>query len=109
MEYKEQLIKRIASLLLIIALMMPIAVKFIHIFEGHEHVACTEHKTHLHKSNSKCDICIFQIGSFNYDVIGYPELLITETPCNIKGGICAVSLHSFKVNNTKLRAPPIFA
>ena len=109
MDYKKQLTKSIASLALLIALMLPTAVQFIHMFEGHEHIACSENKTHIHKSSTKCEICSFHLGSFNYDITEYPDLLVSEIPMNVKDTSTSLLFHSFKVTNTQLRAPPVLA
>ncbi|WP_159021375.1 hypothetical protein [Formosa sp. L2A11] len=106
MDQKKQLGKNIASLLLFIALMLPTAVKFVHIFEGHEHFTCTETRTHLHKTVSRCEICSFHLTSFKYDIFEYPDLLVSETLQKTVADFSALQLHSFKITNTQLRAPP---
>lgn len=106
MDQKKQIRKNIASLLLFIALMLPTAVKFIHIFEGHEHFTCTESKTHLHKTVSKCEICSFHLATFKYDIVEYPDLLVQEVPLENIITFSELQLHSFNITNTQLRAPP---
>ncbi|WP_299781542.1 hypothetical protein [uncultured Formosa sp.] len=109
MNQKQQLGKNIASLLLFMALMLPTAVKFVHIFEGHQHFTCTEQKTHLHTSVTKCEICSFHLASFKYDIVEYPDLLLTEVPLEMEVNFTPLQLHSFSITNTQLRAPPIFS
>ncbi|WP_146743714.1 hypothetical protein [Aequorivita sp. CIP111184] len=106
MDYKKQLGKNIAALLLFVALMLPTAVQFVHMFEGHEHIACTEQTTHIHKSEVKCEICHFHLASFNYDIDQYPELLLPSIPVKIEANFASLQFHSFKITNTQLRAPP---
>ena len=53
---KRQLGKKIAALLLFVALMLPSAIQFIHMSDGHEHVACKEKTTHIHKSVVKLSL-----------------------------------------------------
>ena len=109
MDYNKQIGKNITALLLFVALMLPSAIQFIHMFEGHEHIACTEQTTHIHKSVVKCDICSFHLASFNYGIVEYPELLLPKIPVNIKANFASLQYHSFKITNTQLRAPPIFS
>ncbi len=109
MIFEKQLGKNIAALLLFAALMLPTAIQFSHIFEGHEHIACTEHKTHIHKTVVKCDICHFQVASFKYDIFEYPNLLLPKIPVTIEANFASLQLHSFNITNTQLRAPPILS
>lgn len=109
MDYKKQLGKNIAALLLFVALMMPTAIQFFHMFEGHEHIACTEQTTHLHKTIEKCDICHFHLASFNYDIAEYIQIISPVIPVKIEADFASLQFHSFKITNTQLRAPPIFS
>ncbi len=109
MDYKRQLGKNIAALLLFVALMLPTAIQFIHMVGGHEHIVCTEQQTHIHKSKVKCEICSFHFTSFNYNIAEYPDLLLPKIPVKIEANFASLLLHSFKKSNTKLRAPPIFS
>ena len=44
------------SLILSFVLLVPSAVKFLHIFENHQHETCLgEHTTHLHKVDKDCE------------------------------------------------------
>ena len=109
MDYRKQIGKNIVALLLFAALMLPTAVQFFHTFEGHEHIACTETTTHIHKSITKCEICSFHLASFNYDLAKYPDLLVPKIPVEIDVNLSSLQFHSFQITNTQLRAPPIFS
>jgi hypothetical protein len=109
MDNKKQLGKNIAALLLLIALMLPTVIPFIHIFEGHEHIACSEKTTHIHKNVIKCEICSFNLATFTYDIIEYRELLRPKIPVKIEVNFASLQYHSSKITNTQLRAPPIFS
>ncbi len=109
MDFKKQFGKNIAALLLFVAFMLPPALQFIHVLEGHEHITCNERSTHIHKSIAKCEICSFHLASFNYDIAEYPELLRSTIPVKINDNVASLKLHSFKITNTQLRAPPIFS
>lgn len=109
MDYKKQIGKNILALLLFAALMAPTAFQFFYMFEGHEHITCTEKTTHIHNSVTKCDICDFHLASFNYDIAKYPDLLIPNIPVKVDVRFTSLQLHSFTITNTQLRAPPIFS
>lgn len=109
MDHKKQIGKNLVALLLFTALMLPTAIQFFHLFEGHEHVACTEKSTHIHESTTKCELCSFHIASFNYDIAKYPELQLPKIPVKLDANFASLQFHSFKVTNTQLRAPPIFS
>jgi len=109
MDNKKQIGKNIVTLLLFAALMIPTAVQFFHIFEGHEHIACAEKGIHVHKSNTECEICSFHLASFDYDIAKYPDLLIPKIHVKVDENLKPLKLHFFKITNTQLRAPPIFS
>ena len=109
MNLRKQFGKSIAALLLFVALMLPTAIQFFHLLEGHEHVACNNFSTHIHKSIEKCETCTFHLSSLNYDIAEYPDLLAPTIPVKINQDFSSLLLHSFKITNTQLRAPPIFS
>ncbi|MBJ7879938.1 hypothetical protein [Gelidibacter salicanalis] len=109
MEYKKQIGKNIVALLLFVALMLPTAIQFLHIFEGHEHISCTDQVTHLHNSDVKCEIGHYYLVSFNYDIAEYPELFLSAIPLKVEADFASLQFHSFKITNTQLRAPPVFS
>ena len=109
MDSRKQIGKNIVALLLFVALMLPTAVQFFHVFEGHEHNTCSEKTTHIHKSITKCDICDYHLASFNYDIAKYPDLLLPKIPVKIEADFTSLQFHSFQITNTQLRAPPIFS
>ncbi len=109
MYYKKQIGKNVITLLLFAALMLPTAIQFFDMFEDHEHIACTEKTTHIHKSIASCDVCDFHLVSFNYDVFKYPDLLLPNIPIKVDANFASLQFHSFKITNTQLRAPPVFS
>jgi hypothetical protein len=109
MDYRKQIGKNIVALLLFVALVLPTAVQFIHMLEGHEHIACTENVTHIHESVTECDICDFHLALFNYDITKYPDLLLPKILVKAEANFTSLQFHSFQITNTQLRAPPIFS
>ena len=63
-EFKSQMVFKFATLLLVAALMMPTATKFLHVFNHHQHEICNgEYQTHLHKSDFECSFYKFKLSS----------------------------------------------
>ncbi|MFT4847716.1 MAG: hypothetical protein ACI83B_000237 [Sediminicola sp.] len=108
-EFKKQLGKNVSALLLFVALMLPTATQFIHMFDGHEHITCAENTAHIHKSDVNCEVCSFQLVSFNYNIAEYPELGLPKIPVKIEANFASLQYHSFKITNTQLRAPPVLS
>ncbi|MGY8886655.1 MAG: hypothetical protein ACKVGT_07535 [Flavobacteriales bacterium] len=106
---RTQFGKNVSTLLLFAALMLPTAVQFFHLFEGHEHITCSEKTTHIHKSNTSCDVCDFQVASFSYDIAKYPDVIAPKIPVGVDLNGTSLQFHSFIITNTQLRAPPIFS
>lgn len=104
----KQLGQAIVSMLLLIVLMLPTAVQFSHVFEGHEHILCNKKSSHIHQDVPDCQICDFHLASFNYDVVDYPDLLLPNIPTKVEKSFSTLLFHSFKITNTQLRAPPYF-
>ena len=109
MDYKKQIGKSITAFLLFVALMVPSAIQFIHMFEGHDHVACTEQATHLHETVVKCDVYSIHLASFNYDIAEHPNLLLPKVYVEKKVSFAFLQYQSYLINNTQLRAPPVFS
>ena len=109
MDYKRQTVKNITALLLFVALMLPSAIQFIHMFEGHDHLACKEQTAHLHETVVKCNVFSIHLASFNYDIAEYPNLLLPKIYVEKKVNFAFLQFHSFSISNTQLRAPPIFS
>ena len=78
MYLKSQLGKNIATLLLSLALILPTAIQFSHMLEGHEDVSCNIQSSHIHKSQKTCKICAFHHTSISYDIAKYPDLVFTQ-------------------------------
>ena len=97
---------KFTTLLLVLTLLMPSAVKFAHIFSHHEHEVCEgESKTHLHTLDVDCTFYkfnlnnqyTFSIQSFNFFVLedNYQDIF-TEY----------LFLDSFQTLHFSLRGPP---
>lgn len=109
MKIKEQIGKSIAALLLFAALVLPSAIKFVHVFEDHEHFTCSAVSTHIHKSIIECDLCDFNYVSFDYTTAKFPNVHLPKVLLRVVSMEAPLKYNSFKITNTQLRAPPIFS
>lgn len=104
---KQSFGKNILALLFVAFLMLPTAIQLFHISEVHQHVTCTKKLIHVHKSVSECDLCDFHMSPVTYDIESYAGLLIPEIFVNLNIDLNSLQLPSFKITNTRLRAPPM--
>lgn len=56
----------VGSIALACLVLLPTAVEFSHVFEKHEHVACSEVSTHLHEKEFDCSLCDFKISVYHF-------------------------------------------
>ena len=109
MYLNNQLGKNIAALLLLLALILPTAIQFRHMIEGHEGDTCNNLSTHIHKSEKNCEICAFHITSFNYDIAKYPDLLLAQISVKVSTTYTPLQLYFSTLTNNQLRGPPVFS
>jgi hypothetical protein len=109
MNHKEQLSLKIAALLLVIALMSPALVKLLHICQDHEHIACNDQSSHIHKTTIKCDTCSFHLASFSNDLMYFPALVVPCVKLKLIVNFAPQEYSFFNKTNTRLRAPPVFS
>lgn len=64
------------AMILCFVLLVPSAVKFLHIFENHQHETCLgEHTTHLHKIDKDCEFYKFKVNQpFTFSNTNYTEV-----------------------------------
>ncbi|SMC72004.1 hypothetical protein [Cellulophaga tyrosinoxydans] len=106
MEFKKQFGKSILGLLLFAIFLMPTVIQFSHVLEGHKHTICTDNSTHIDAKVTKCEICDFHFVVFNYEIIRFPELIISVPPRHIETNIVSINFKSFNLTHKQLRAPP---
>ena len=109
MYLKSQIGKNVAAVLLLLAIILPSAVQFSHMIEGHEGVACNDHSTHIHKTEKTCEICAFQLTSVSYDIDKYPDLLLTQISVKVSTIFTPLRFHYSTLTNKQLRAPPVLS
>ena len=109
MYLKNQLGKNIAAVLLLLALILPTAIQFSHMVEGHEDVTCNDQSTHIHKSEKTCEVCAFHHTTVSYDIAKYPDLLLTQISVKVSINYTPLQLYFSTLTNNQLRGPPVFS
>ena len=109
MYLKSQIGKNVGAILLLLAILLPTGIQVSHMIEGHDDVACNNHSTHFHKSEKTCEICAFQVTSFNYDIAKYPDLLLAQISVNVSTTYTPLQLYFSTLTNNQLRGPPVFS
>ncbi len=105
--FKKEIIRNLSATIFSFALLFPTAVKFAHTFEGHEHKACTEFSTHIHKKQLDCSICDFHFSIFDFTPQELPEFAVLNS---FQKTETVYLLPEFNLNTTHyfLRGPPLF-
>ena len=109
MYLNNQLGKNIAAFLLLLAIMLPTAIQFSHMIEGHEGIACNDQSTHIHQSEKICEICAFHLTSFSYDIAKYPDLQLVHISVKVSTTYTSLQLYFSTLTNNQLRGPPVFS
>lgn len=106
---KVNIRKKVTANLLFVVLIFPTVFNFLHHFSEHHHIECSENKSHIHQSISNCDVCDFNLLSFNYDINIDTELQTIEIYEEVNIIFTSLKFHSFNITHKQLRAPPIFS
>ena len=106
MDRNKQILKFLSALGLFIALMMPTIIQFVHVFDVHEHIVCTDQDLHVDQTQTKCDICTTQVPPFDFSVSNDSEILQTEIVVSNEEGIPSLKSGSVIFNSNPLRGPP---
>ena len=91
--------------MLVALLWFPLVVQFAHIFEGHNHKPCGDITTHLHEKKVNCTLFEFHFSNFNYSVVSYPDLYVTNVPFTYETRYFSVEITS-DTSTYFLRGPP---
>ncbi len=109
MYLKNQIGKNVAAVLLLLAVMLPSAIQFSHMIEGHEGSACNDQSTHIHKSEKACEVCAFHLTSISYDIVKYPDLLLAQISVKVSTLFTPLQFNRSTFTNKQLRGPPVFS
>lgn len=97
--------KYIISNVLIITVLLPFVVQFIHSFEHHSHDVCTIVETHLHEHEVDCSVFHFKINQNSIDFSS--EVILTENTSSETIIISSdAQIASIKLTHKSSRAPP---
>jgi len=105
-QFKEHIIYKFCTVILILALLTPSAVKFFHIFEDHIHEVCKNNqKTHFHEFDLDCEFYKFKLKTqFSLSTNDFQFLDIVENYQPIVLQYCY--LNDFQSLHFSLRGPP---
>ena len=106
MYLENKKLKNVASILLLLAIILPSAIQFSHFIEGHNDNSCAIQIVHLHKTEKNCDTCDFHFTSFNFDISKYEEANSSKTYLNLTKSLSNLLIQNSSLTNNQLRAPP---
>lgn len=103
---KQHIAFRMATLVLVLAFLLPSAVKFSHVFKHHQHEVCNgEITTHLHTSDVDCDFYKFKLSTpFTIPTLDF-DFVSIEDNHQIKTSHYSF-LSEFQRLHFSLRGPP---
>jgi hypothetical protein len=99
MQLNRNILKTIAAAVLLLALQLPAAVQFSHVFEGHVHSVCTDYSVHLHEQKTDCPICDFHLSSFTFSPLAPLTFLTTPIFTEVE------EIYFFSAQNNSLQHP----
>lgn len=109
LHYAKHITLKCSALVLIVALLLPLGIKFAHTFEDHTHEVCTDYSsTHLHEIDLDCEFYDFNTTTFTYFLYNSVSLfksIISTKPISY---YTTHVVNAYKHSNRQLRAPPIF-
>ncbi|MCP4884659.1 MAG: hypothetical protein GY908_12805 [Flavobacteriales bacterium] len=106
MNRNKHTLKFLSALGLFIALMLPMIIEFVHVFDTHEHIVCTDQDLHVDQTQTKCDICTTQVPPIDFSVSDDSEILQTKIIILKDDGIPSLKYGSVIFNSNPLRGPP---
>lgn len=103
---KKHIGYKIAAFALMACLVLPIAVKFAHLLEDHEHEVClVENQSHFHEIDMDCEFYKFKINHNSIVKFFNLEFYELKEANKIKSSYYSY-LRSHKQLTTSLRGPP---
>ena len=105
----KQNIKCILALVLWGVLAFPSILDLIHQCDSHSPIDCKENKAHLHPLQTQCEVCDFNLLTFDYKINEVPTLGKNRIFVILDNFFVDTYFHSFSLNYTQLRAPPMFS
>lgn len=103
------MVKLISALGLFIALMLPTAIQFVHVFGVHEHFVCTDQDSHVHQTPVKCEICTVQVVPFDSNLSQYSDILPPDYEILPTESLPTLQFEMIFFNSNPLRGPPAYS
>ncbi|MCA0132662.1 hypothetical protein [Winogradskyella alexanderae] len=105
------LLSKVAATLLVLAVLMPSAVKLFHTFNHHEHFVCNEdgknHSTHIHKLDFDCEFYKYKLNNGFYTFLQSHEEF--EANDFVKTNLSYYFfLRTHQQDTSYLRGPPFY-
>lgn len=103
---KEHIAFKVLTFVLVVILLVPSTVKFIHIFSHHEHEVCEGNpKAHFHKLDVDCEFFKFKLNSQFYTTNEHIELTVYNPHYKINK-LTYNFLNNHRQLSFSLRGPP---
>ena len=109
MKNNNQNIKFTLALLLLGIFTFPSVLNLVHQCDSHKSIECKENKAHLHQLQTECKVCDFNLLTFDYRTNKVPNLEKNEIFAILDNFFVDTYFHSFYLNYSQLRAPPMFS
>ncbi len=104
---KNKIATQFLGVLMTLAMLFPLIVQFEHLFEEHEHIACSKSTSHLHESDFDCNLYDFHISSMDIPSFSYVQVKVILNYSQLNSSV--VSLFSSEEDTQHfLRGPPLF-
>jgi len=105
-QQEQYFLLKYVAVVLLLAILLPSAVKFTHVFEDHKHEVCTDYSTnHMHEIDLECEFFKFKLNTQYYTLLENFDLIIEDNFFKIKD-----TYYNFQFNyqqlSYSLRGPP---
>lgn len=103
---RTHILGKTAAIVLVFALILPISVKFLHIFENHLHEVClSKDAKHIHQLEKDCEFYKFKLNNhFSFNQVDYQIMDIPEVSLQITSEYQFLS--EYQKLHFALRGPP---
>ena len=106
---KKQIVKQTISLLLFVAMLIPMFYNFSECCKKSEKYSCSEKNSDTNKFEKNCELCNFQFSSFNFSKTKEINFFVSKKLIKKNNNPILSQYTSFYLFNKQLRAPPIYS
>ncbi len=108
-EFKKHIIFKGFTVLLVWTILLPAAVKVVHVFENHKHEVCiNKSTTHFHSLDLECEFYKFKLANYFFPIPENFSVLDVEENYKIASSNYFF-LSPFQQLHFSLRGPPLFS